>query len=304
MDWLNYHHLLYFWTVAREGSVARACAVLHLAQPTVSGQLRALERSLGIKLFARAGRGLALTDAGRVVYRYADDIFSLGRELREVLRERPSNRPLRFAVGVADALPKLIVHRLLEPALHLAEPVHLICHEGKVEQMLALLALHQVDLVLADLPASAGVKVKAFNHFLGETPVSIFGTSALVAIYKGGFPSALDGAPFLLPTDNAPLRRSLDGWFESIGVRPTVRAEFADSALLKAFGRIGTGLFAAPTVVEKEICRQYHVEVLARIEVRERFYAISVERKLKHPAVVAIAQAAQKRLFRLRDSTD
>lgn len=298
MEWLNYHHLLYFWTVAREGSVARACEQLHLAQPTVSAQIRALEKSLGAKLFAREGRGLALTDTGRVVYRYADEIFSLGRELRDTLNGRPTGRALRLAVGVADVLPKLVAYRLLEPALRLSEPVRIVCTEGKPEDLLGEMARHKLDLVLSDAPVGPGAKVRAFNHQLGECGVSVLGTSALALAHGGAFPESLDGAPFLLPTENTALRRSLDHWFDARGVRPVVAGEFEDSALLKAFGHAGAGLFVVPEVVEAETCRQYQVEPLGRVEaVRTRFYAISVERRLKHPAVVAISEAARRELF-------
>lgn len=298
MDWLNYHHLLYFWTVAREGSIARACEQLHLAQPTISAQLRALEKSLGAKLFTREGRGLALTDTGRVVYRYADEIFTLGRELRDTLRGRPAGRALRLAVGVADVLPKLVAYRLLEPALRLPEPVQVVCSDGKPEPLLAELAQHKLDVVLSDAPLSPGAKVRAFNHQLGECGVSVLGTPALAESFRGAFPDSLDGAPFLLPTANTALRRSLDHWFDARGLSPIVVGEFEDSGLLKTFGQAGAGLFVVPSVVEREVSRQYQVEPLGRVAaVRERFYAISVERRLKHPAVIAISEAARRELF-------
>lgn len=299
MEWLNYHHLLYFWTVAKEGSIARACEKLMLAQPTISGQLRALEKSVGDKLFARSGRGLVLTETGRTVYRYADEIFSLGRELSDALRGRPTGRPLRLLVGVADILPKMISYRLLEPALHLAEAVQIVCREDKPERLLAELAVHGLDIVLADAPVGPAVKVRAFNHLLGECGVSVMGTAAVAKPLRKGFPRSLDGAPFLLPTDNTTLRRSLDQWFETNGIRPAVRAEFEDSALLKVFGQAGIGLFVVPTAVEDEVVKQYDVHLVGRLEeVRERFYAISVERKLKHPAVIAISDAARQKLFK------
>ena len=298
MNWLNYHHLLYFWTVAREGSIARACTLLHLTQPTISGQLRSLEKALGAKLFDRVGRNLVLSETGRVVYRYANEIFSLGRELQDTLKGRPAGRPLRLVIGVADTLPKIIVHRLIEPALHLPEPVQLVCDEGKPEHLLAQLALNNLDLVLADAPVNPAIKVRAFSHLLGECGVSFFGTAKLVAAHRRGFPRSLDGAPILLPAENTALRRSLEQWFDAEGIRPLVRGEFADSALLKVFGKTGTGLFAAPTAVEEEVMRQYRVRLLGRVEsIRERFYAISVERKVKHPAVVAITDAAREKLF-------
>lgn len=297
-NWLNYHHLLYFWTVAREGSIARACDKLLLAQPTISGQLRELEQALGEKLFARVGRGLVLTETGQIVYRYADEIFSLGQEMMDTLRGRPTGRPLRLVVGVSDILPKQIAYRLLRPALTMPTPVQVICREDKSDRLLAELSIHGLDILLTDAPMSPTVKVRAFNHLLGECGVSVVGTAELVRMYRAGFPRSLDGASFLLPTSNSTLRRSLDQWFEANAIRPAIRAEFEDSALLKVFGQEGLGLFVVPTAVEEEICRQYGVRLVGRLEsVVERFYAISVERRLKHPAVLAISEAARKTLL-------
>ncbi len=298
MEWLNYHHLLYFWTVARTGGVSAASVELRLAQPTISGQLRVLEEHFGEKLFQRVGRRLELTETGRLVYRYADEIFTLGRELTDAVRGRPTGRPVRFAVGVADQLPKLIAYRLIEPALKLADPVRIVCREDKPERLLADLAVHDLDLVLSDAPLNPSVKVRAFSHLLGECGLTVFGTKALAARYRRGFPGSLDNAPFLLPTENTVLRRSLDQWFAQQGLRPAVAGEFEDSALLKSFGERGIGLFGGPTAIEAEIRRQYDVVPLGRIEqVRERFYAISAERRLKHPAVLAISAAAREKLF-------
>ena len=298
MEWLNYHHLLYFWVVAKEGTIVAACAKLHVAQPTVSAQLRVLEESLGQKLFTRIGRNLALTETGRVVYRYADEIFSLGRDLMDTLKGRPPDRPLRLNVGVADVLPKLVAYRLLEPAFHLPEPVRLVCHEGDPAELLTRLAVYELDLVLSDSAIGPEVKVRAFSHLLGECSVSVFGTKDLAAAYRRRFPASLDGAPFIVPTDNTALRRAMERWFESEDIRPSVVGEFEDNALLKVFGQAGAGLFAAPTIIEREIQRQYGVRVVGRVEsVRERFYAISVEKKVKHPAVLAIADEARQKLF-------
>jgi LysR family transcriptional activator of nhaA len=295
---LNYHHLLYFWTVAREGSVTRASEALGLAQPTVSGQLKALEVSLGERLFARSGRGLVLTDVGRTVFRYADEIFSLGRELQHTLEDRPTGRPVRFSVGVADVVPKLVAYRLLAPALSLPQPVHIVCREDKPERLLAELGVHALDLVLSDAPVSPNVSVKAYSHLLGETALAFFGNQALAAAHRRGFPGSLHGAPLLLPTDNTTQRRSLDQWFEQQRIRPRVVGEFEDSALLKVFGQAGKGLFPAPAVIEHEVLEQYGVTLVGRVDaVRERFYAISAERRLKHPAVVAISEAARGKLF-------
>ena len=298
MEWLNYHHLLYFWTVVREGTVARAGERLSLAQPTISGQLRTLESVLGEKLFTRSGRHLVPTDTGRLVYRYADEIFSIGRELMETLKGRPSGRPLTLTIGVADAVPKLIAYRLLQPALALPEPVHLVCREDKPDRLLAELAVHALDVVLTDAPISPSVRVRAYSHLLGECGLSFFGVPVLVSRYRKGFPKSLDRAPMLLPADNTALRRSLDEWFEATKIHPVVIGEFEDSALLKVFGEAGRGLFPAPTVIEREVRKQYQVAVVGRTDkVRARFYAVSVERRLKHPAVVAIADAAREKLF-------
>jgi LysR family transcriptional activator of nhaA len=298
MEWLNYHHLLYFWTVAREGSIARASEQLHLTQATISGQIRMLENVLNEKLFSRVGRNLALTDMGRMVFRYADEIFTLGRELMDTLKGRPTGRPLRLLVGVVDVLPKQIAYRLLEPAFKLAVPVRVICREGKHDHLLAQLALHELDLVLSDAPIGPTVKVRAFNHLLGECRVAVFGVAPLAARYRRRFPHSLNGAPFLLPTENTTLRRLLEQWFETEGIRPMVVGEFEDAALLKVFGQSGMGLFAAPSVIEAEVRTQYGAQVVGRLSsVQERFYAISAERKLKNPAVVAISEAARQKLF-------
>jgi LysR family transcriptional activator of nhaA len=298
MAWLNYHHLLYFWTVAREGSIARASVRLGLTQPTISAQLRSLERELGQKLFARAGRNLVLTETGQVVFGYAQEIFALGRELQDTLDGRPAGKPLRLLVGVADTMPELVVYRLLEPALHLPEPVQIICENGRPEDLLTQLALHKLDVVLVDAPVAPSVKIHCFNHLLGECSVSFVATEKLAAAYRRGFPHSLDGAPFLLPPQNAVLRRSLDQWFTAQRIRPLVRGEFADPSLLKAFGEMGVGIFAVRTAVERETLRRYKVNLLGRVEsIREQFYAISLERKLKHPAVVAITESARGKLF-------
>ena len=298
MEWLNYHHLLYFWTVAKEGSIVRASDKLSLTQATISAQIRSFEESLGEKLFARVGRRLILTETGRLAFRYADEIFSLGREFMDTLKGRPSGQPLRFRVGITDILPKLIAQRLLEPAFQIAEPVRMICHEGKTDSLLAQLALHELDLVLTDAPVGSGIKVRAFNHLLGDCGLTIFGGAKIAVKYHRGFPRSLDGAPFLLPTDNTTMRRSLNQWFEAKAIHPMVVGEFEDSALLKVFGQQGRGLFAASSAIEREVLDQYGVKVVGHLEdVRERFYAISVERKLKHPAVIAICESARKDLF-------
>jgi LysR family transcriptional activator of nhaA len=298
VEWLNYHHLLLFWTVAREGSVTKASRQLRLAQPTVSGQLKALEDALGEKLFERTGRRLLLTNVGRVVFRYADEIFSLGRELQDTLEGRPTGRPIRFTVGVADAVPKLVAYRLLLPALRLPEPVHIVCREGEPERLLAELSVHSLDLVISDAPVGARVTVKVYSHLLGQTPVAFFGSEALASAHRKGFPRSLEGAPVLMPTEGSTLRRSLDQWLDTEGIHPRVVGEIEDSALLKVFGQAGVGLFAAPVAIEAELRAQFGVRSLGRVDaVTERFYALSAERRLKHPAVVAICEGARRRRF-------
>jgi LysR family transcriptional activator of nhaA len=295
---LNYHHLRYFWVVAREGGLARAGKVLRLSHPTLSAQIHALEEHLGEKLFTKVGRNLALTEMGRVVYQYAEEIFNLGLEMVDTVQGRSTGQPLRLSVGVADVVPKLIVRRLLQPALGLTEPVRLVCYEDSYEKLLAELALHTLDVVISDAPVPPGSSVRAFNHLLGETSVTFFGTKALVSAYKRGFPKSLNGAPALLPLENMTLRRSLNQWFDRHKIKPRVVAEFEDSALLKVFGADGVGIFPAPTVMEEEVVRQYGVLPLGRADdVRERFYTISIERRLKNPAVVAILEAARHELF-------
>ena len=298
MDRLNYQHLLYFWMVAREGTVARAASELRLAQPTVSGQVRALEGALGEKLFERAGRGLRLTEMGRMVSGYADEIFTLGRELSESVKGRPTGRPLRLAVGVSDALPKFVAYHLIEPALALPQPVRLDVRIQSTEKLLASLALNDLDVVLTDRVAPPGVSVRAFNHLLGECGVTLFAAPAMAARYRRDFPRSLDGAPFLLPGETTTLRRALEQWFERRRIRPRVIGEFDDSTLIEVFGKAGTGIFATPSIVESSVCRQYGVRVVGRPDqTRERFYAVSTQRRLAHPAVIAITDSARRELF-------
>jgi LysR family transcriptional activator of nhaA len=269
-----------------------------VSQPTVSTQISQLEKSLGEKLFARVGRNLVLTDAGRTAYRYADEIFALGQEIPDAIRGKSSLHELKLAVGVADVLSKLIAYRLLKPALHLSEPVHVVCREGRAEDLLADLALHRLDLVLSDAPVTPAIHVRAFNHLLGECGITVFGTAVLAKRYRRNFPQSLDAAPMLLPTDNTTLRQVMEQWFHAEAIRPAAIAEFEDSALLKVFGQAGLGLFPAPTAIEDEVQRQYRVRIAGRIEsAKTQFYAISTERKLRHPAVKAISEAAKDSLF-------
>lgn len=298
VDWLNYHHLLYFWMVAKEGGITAAAEILHLSQPTLSTQIQKLERSMGVKLFERKGRAMLLTETGQTVFRYADEIFSLGRELTDAVRGLPSDDSLRLHVGVPDVLPKLIVYRLLHPVLAMDEQVKLVCYEGKLNDLLSELAMHRLDVVFANSPLTPDLNVRAFNHLLGQCDVTVFGTQELAAKYKPGFPSSLNGAPMLLPTQNTAMRRALEQWFDDNDVRPEVMHEFEDSALLKVFGQAGAGLIVVPTPVADEVGRQYTLKPLGKLpEVTERFYAISVERRLKHPAVLAISKAARENLF-------
>lgn len=294
MEWLNYHHLLYFYTVAREGSVTRASKILLLAQPTLSSQIRKLEESLDEKLFVRKGRNLVLTEVGRTVYRYSDEIFSLGREMMDALRGRPTGRPAKLLVGIADVVPKLICHRLLEIALDLKEPVQLVLHEGKTNDLIAALAVQEYDMVLTDAPLGQEMRIKAFNHLLGECDIGFFAEPGVARRFRKGFPASLNGAPMLLPTPNTALRHSLDAWFDAIDVRPEIVAEIEDTALMKVFGQHGTGIFASPIVIADEIRKGHGVQLVGKTgDVRERFYAITVERRITHPAVAAIAHAAR-----------
>ena len=297
MEWLNYHHLLYFWTVARIGSVSRAGEELRLTQATVSAQVKSLENAMGEKLFRRSGRKLILTDTGKVVFRYADEIFSLGQEMMGTLKGRPEGRLARLTIGVADVLPKLVAYQLIEPALRLKDSYRIVCREGTNEELLPALALHDVDVVLTDSPIDPALNVKAFNHLLGECGMILFGAAKLAARYRRGFPRSLDGAPFLMPTRNTTARRSLDQWFDGKNIVPRIVAEFEDNALLKVFGQRGLGLFFAPSVIAAEVQKQHKVNIVGNLDdVLERFYAISLDRKLKHPAVVAISEAAKARL--------
>jgi LysR family transcriptional activator of nhaA len=297
METLNHHHLFHFWMVVREGGVTRASEKLHVSQPTVSGQLRELEEALGVKLLARSGRSVVLTDVGRTVYRYADEMIGLDRELLAAVKGRPT-RPGRLAVGVAMVVPKLIAYQMLEPALHLPEPIQLDCVHQRPERLLAELAIYALDVVLADAPAPPAVRVRAYSHLLGECGVSVLGSGRTATRLRRGFPRSLVGAPFLLPSEDSALRLSLEEWFQRQGIRPRVVGTFEDSALLEAFGQAGAGLFAMPSAIEAEVQRQYRVHLVGRLEpVRQRFYAITVERKLRNPAVIAISERARA-LFR------
>jgi len=294
---LNYQHLRYFWAVSRHGTLTRASAELLLTPQTVSTQIRDLEKGLGVELFSRERRRLVLTDIGRVVYRYADEIFNIGREIQDVVRGLPG-RPLYLVVGVADVVPKLIAHRLIEPAIQLKEPVRVICREGRTDRLLAELAIHNLDVVLSDAPIPPAVKIRAYNHLLGESRVTFMASDRLARNCRKGFPESLNGAPILLPAEGTTLRGTLEQWFDTLEIRPMIVGEFEDSALLKAFGQAGVGIFAVPSVIQDEVGRQYGVEPIGVVEgIAERFYAISLERKIRHPAVAAVCIAAKSALF-------
>ena len=299
MDWLNYHHLLYFWVVAKEGGITQASKVLRLAHPTISGQIHRLEDVLGEKLFARKGRTLVLTDTGRVVFRYADEIFSLGQELVDTVKGRSTGQPIRLVVGVSDVLAKSIVHRILEPAFRLEEKVRVVCRENRsTEGFLGDLAVSSIDVILSDAPAPPSTPVKTFSHPLGECGTSLFAAPKLARRCKPGFPRSLDGLPMLLPRGDSAFRRALDEWFAARSIRPQVIAELDDLALASVFGEAGLGIFAAPDVIESEIRARYKVQLVGRVRaLRQRFYAISGERKLRHPGVVAICEVARKHIF-------
>lgn len=297
MRHLNYTHLLYFWTVAREGSIVQAAKTLHLTPQTISGQLKLLEEAVGEPLFNRVGRGLALTETGRVVSQYTDEIFQLGAELTQRVKSKQALQPTTLNVGVVNSIPKLVALRVIEPALSLEDPVRVICREGSLELLLGDLAVHRLDLIISDHPLPSSSHVKAYNHPLGESDISFFAHKSIAKRFKA-FPDDLDGAPMLLPVANSPLRRSLDDWFDREDISPLIVAEFNDSALLKAFGEAGLGVFPAPTTIADEVCSMYHSQVLGRIkEIGERYVAISPERRLKHPAVLAITESARRRLL-------
>ena len=296
---MNFKHLHYFWVTAKAGGVMRAGEQLHTTHQTLSGQIKLLEDWLGRKLFRKSGRQLELTEDGRLALGYADQIFTLGAEMETALREaRGGQRVLDFRVGVADSVAKSVAYRLLEPALNLAEPVRLICSEGKFPDLLAQLALHRLDLVIADEPMSRRISVKAFNHPLGSTAMSFFCAPQLKPLLKGEFPACLNDMPMLIQGASASVRQQLEGWLTRHQIHPRVIGEFDDGALMTAFGREGRGVFMAPSVLEAETVAQFGVDVIGRTdELVEEFFAVSVERRISHPCVLAITDAARGQLF-------
>lgn len=295
-DDLNYRHLLYFWAVAKEGTITRAAERLGLSVQTISTQLGQLERQLGQSLFAPQGRSLALTDAGRTALVHAEQIFQVGEKLRQALAENVRTRP-RLSVGVTDAVPKLMTFRLLENVLQPPLAMRLECVEGEFEHLLGELALNRLDLVVADRSAPQRANFKLHSSLLGHASISLFGSVTLHKRYGKGFPYSADGAPWLLPTRNNPLRNAIDAWFETNGIRPDIAGEFSDSALLKTFGRAGLGLFPAPTAMHADILAQFGAKPLGLLQgVRENWYAISSHKRVPHPAVAIIQAAGGERL--------
>lgn len=292
---INYKHLHYFWVVAKQGSIARASEQLHITPQTISGQLSLLEQQLGAKLFNKAGRGLTLTDTGRMVLSYADEIFSLGSELEQVVHKAPGDRPLEFRVGVVDVVPKSIAYRLLAPALALPDPVKMVCKESTLELLLGELAVHKIDMVIADIPIPTGLSVRGYNHSLGSSGISFLAVPAMAKPLTKDFPASLDGAPLLIPSAVNRVQSRLFNWFDSLRIYPHIIGEFDDSALMKAFGHAGAGVFLVPTAIEHEVIKQYGVKAIGRTdEVTEHFYAITVDRRISHPAIAAVTDTARE----------
>lgn len=294
MEWLNYHHLRYFWCVAREGSLAAAAARLHVSQPSISEQIRELEGALGEKLFRREGRANKLTDTGRIVFGYADEIFALGRELTNTVKQQPGTKSLRFCVGVTDSFPKLVTNEILKPAFELPMPVHVICREGKLEELLAQLTSHRLDLVLSDETVPSSASFKTFSHSLGESASSFCAEKKLAARLQRGFPQSLHEAPALLPAENTSLRRALEFWFREQLISPRIVAECEDLALMKVMAAEGRGFIAVPTIALDEAVKRYGFQVIGQAETcRLHFHAITAERRIHHPAATAITSRAK-----------
>lgn len=295
---LNLKHLRYFWSVASHGSIARASEGLFVTPQTISGQLRELEEQVGAKLFQRDGRQLVMTETGRMVFSYADEMFRLGLELQDALAGRTPGSMITLKVGVAQVVPKLLAYRVLEPVLKMQEPVRLVCNEAPLVDLLADLSVHKLDLVLADSPVNPTLNIRAYNHPLGGSGITFFGVPEQAAALRDGFPDSLSGARMLMPSGGSQLQRALENWFERSGIDPLVVAEFDDRALMKSFGERGAGVFTSPTAVEQDVMEKYGVDVVGRTEeVGERFYVISPERRIKHPAVTAITETARSELF-------
>jgi LysR family transcriptional activator of nhaA len=298
MEWLNFHHLRYFWMVARKGGVRKAAEELHVSQPSISAQLKLLEESLGQKLFRRSGRNLVLTEVGQLVLNYADEIFSAGRELMNAVKQRPGKHPVRLNIGLTDAFPKLIAWRILQAAFRADEPVHVVCREGEIGPLVNHLQAHRLDIVLADEPASSTLKAKTFNHALGDSGITFCAVPALAAKLRRNFPESLNGAPALLPATNMGMRAALETWFDTNGIRPRLIGEFEDSALMEVCSAGGRGFTVVHSVVDRTALKHYDLRVIAKVkECRSQFYAITAERRVKHPAAVAITEHAYANLF-------
>jgi LysR family transcriptional activator of nhaA len=298
MEWLNYHHLRYFWTVARKGGVRKAAEELHVSQPSISAQLRVLEESLGQKLFRRSGRNLVLTETGQLVLNYADEIFSAGRELMNAVKQRPGKHPVRLNIGLTDAFPKLIAWQILRAAFRSDEPVHVVCREGELGPLVNHLQAHRLDIVLADEPASSTLKTKTFNHRLGDSGLTFCAVPALAAKLRSNFPQSLNGSPALLPATNMGMRAALETWFDTHEIRPRLVGEFEDSALMEVCSSGGRGFTVVHTVVDRTALKHYNLRVIAKVkDCPSEFYAITAERRVKHPAAVAITEHAYSHLF-------
>lgn len=297
MTALNYKHLHYFWMVAKAGSIARAARLLHLTPHSISAQIGTFEESLGVALFQRTGRRLEISEAGQRILAHADEIFALGDQIVDILRDRNTNTAAPFRIGITDSVPKSVVHELIKPALEIDAPGRLICREGLLAPLLAELAVHRLDMVIADRPIPPGLSVRGYSHLLGESALSIF-TSVNSPVTPGAsFPNLLDRAPFLLPGEDVSFRAALLHWFDENRIRPRIVAEFDDSALMKAFGQAGAGMFAAPSAIETYLCAQYQVRSVGRIDsIRAQIYALTTERKLTHPVMRAISNRAREAL--------
>jgi LysR family transcriptional activator of nhaA len=298
VDWINYHHLYYFWLTVKMGTVSAAAESLHLARPTVAAQIKDLEKAMEQKLFEKQGRGLVLTEFGTQIHKYADEIFSIGHELREFIKTGHGENRKRFVVGLPDVVPKHIAFELLKPALRMDDRPRTICYEGKLDQLLTDLALHKIDLVISDAPAPPTMDFKVYNHKLGECGLSMLATPEIAKMYREGFPGSLTDAPCLLPTDHTAVRRAMDIWMDDNDIFPEIVAEFEDSALLKVFGQAGEGIFPVPAAIEARVIKQYGVELVGRIdEVRDKFYAISAEKRVQHAATSLVVKQGRSELF-------
>jgi LysR family transcriptional activator of nhaA len=294
MEYLNYHHLRYFWTVARKGSVRKAAEAMHVSQPSISAQLHSLEEALGEKLFQRSGRNLVLTETGHLALSYADEIFSAGRELMNAVKQRPTSRALRFTVGMTDALSKMIAFEALKPAFHFSHPTHIICRQAELGPLVHQLQSHRLDLVLADEPASSSLKSRVHNHRLARSGMTFCAAPGLATKLRRNFPQSLDGAPALLPSENMGTRIALETWFSEQGVRPRVVAEFEDATLMMVAASFGAlGFTTTPTIVSDSALRHYGLKVIAKVEeCGSDVYAITAERRVKHPVAAAVTEHA------------